>query len=187
METKIVTITPKIAAELLAHNDNNRPLKDNHVISLAIQIEKDKWQLNGESIIISKKGKVLDGQHRLHAVIMADKSIRSNVVYGADEESFLTIDTGRIRSGSDVLSIEGVENSAVMSSIIRAVIMWKRGSIKNAVSKKSSGKSKKTRSITNAEMVEFYNKNKNKLTEISEFIRELGKFHVLSKSSVGML
>lgn len=108
-----VKINPKIAAEWLKANRHNRPLSQQHVATLAKQMEEGRWQFNAQPIIVSDTETVLDGQHRLHAVIESGAEIESVVVYGIKEEAFTTIDTGKVRNGRDVvfLSYQDVTQS----------------------------------------------------------------------------
>lgn len=100
---EVMTITPADATNWLACNKNNRPLRKHHMEFLAREILEGNWQVNGQAIIISDDEQVLDGQHRLFAIIEAGKSIQSLVVYGIAEEAFKTIDTGAVRTGADAL------------------------------------------------------------------------------------
>lgn len=101
--TEVVTITPTIASQWLKANTMNRPVRRNHVKYLADEITKGNWELNGEAIIIAENEAIMNGQHRLMAVIDSGKSIRSLVVYGVDPEAFSTIDTGVVRSSGDAI------------------------------------------------------------------------------------
>ena len=65
------TITPELAAEFLKKNKSNRPLSSKHVIALAGSIERGEWMFTGESIKFSESDTLLDGQHRLSAIVMA--------------------------------------------------------------------------------------------------------------------
>lgn len=103
-----ITLTPEKATELLEHNQLNRPLSDQHVKRIAAQIISGKWRFNGDTIKIASTGDVLDGQHRLWAVIEAKKAVDTVLVRGIDREAFSTIDTLRKpRSGSDVIALSG--------------------------------------------------------------------------------
>lgn len=109
----IFIITPEMAEKLIeeATNPLNRPVSDNTVDEYADQMKKGKWRLNGESIIFSKEGLLLDGQHRLWACYKANKSFTIMVTRGVDKETFATIDTGKKRSGSDALVIHAKMNN----------------------------------------------------------------------------
>src|SRR5215471_7565954 len=90
-----IILSPERAAELLEHNSYNRPLSQPHVERIARQIRDGKWKFNGDTIKISTNGDVLDGQHRLWAVLEAKKAIETVIVYGIERDAFATIDTIR--------------------------------------------------------------------------------------------
>ena len=56
MKTKIEFITPKLAEKLLSKNCINRPVKKTTVDYYSDIIKRGQWELNGESIKISKEG-----------------------------------------------------------------------------------------------------------------------------------
>lgn len=116
MKIETILLTPAKAAELLKRNTNNRNVKKERVLMYAHEIANDNWTLNGESIKISSNGEVLDGQHRIMAVIKANKPIKTVFISDLQKEVITTIDTGVGRSGGDVLSINGVKHSNNISA-----------------------------------------------------------------------
>ena len=118
--SKVITITPSIAEHMLTHcNTLNRKLNKRWVVFLSKAIKKGEWQLNGEAIIFSKDLRLIDGQHRLQAVVAAGKEIESYVTTDVPDEHFISIDTGHARSGSHVLGIGGkVKNSFDVSATL---------------------------------------------------------------------
>lgn len=126
-----IQLTPQRAAELLEHNKVNRPISDSHVSRLERQITQGKWRFNGDTIKISEDGDVLDGQHRLWAVMGAKKPIETIVVNGIAREAFATIDTLRKpRSGADVLALSGAERYRnITASALQWLIRYQRGAI----------------------------------------------------------
>lgn len=60
----ITTLTPDAARKLLANNDHNRPLKNDRIHILSRAILEGRWRLNGASIVVDRKGRLLDGQHK---------------------------------------------------------------------------------------------------------------------------
>lgn len=129
MET--IMLTPARAAELLEHNKVNRPISDTHVARLERQIRLGKWRFNGDTIKISDDGDVLDGQHRLWAVMGAKKPIDTILVTGIEREAFATIDTLRKpRSGADVLALNGADRYRnIAASAIQWLVRYQRGVI----------------------------------------------------------
>lgn len=128
---QVVTVTPEMAMALLEHNKLNRPLNQQHVQRLAHQIEAGKWKFNGDTLKLSTNKDVLDGQHRLWAVIEAQKPIETCIVNDISPDAFATIDTLRKpRSGADVLSLAGVErHRTTIATALQWLTRWQRGVI----------------------------------------------------------
>lgn len=124
-----IVLSPEKATELLEHNTLNRPLNSQHVQRIARQIVDDKWRFNGDTIKISNSNDVLDGQHRLWAVIEAKKSIETVIVYGIEREAFATIDTLRKpRSGGDTLALCGATRYRnITAASLQWLLRWQRG------------------------------------------------------------
>ena len=57
------------AQEPLTKNDHNRRLSPVRIRKFADEMQNGMWVYNGESIIVSESGRLLDGQHRLHAIV----------------------------------------------------------------------------------------------------------------------
>jgi predicted nucleic acid-binding Zn ribbon protein len=65
----IVYVTPEMAERWLGHNKVNRNLRNRRVDQFARDMRSGRWQLTGEAIKFGKSGNLIDGQHRLWAVI----------------------------------------------------------------------------------------------------------------------
>ncbi len=122
-----VTITPEMAGEMLAHNVHNRHLRQRTVAAYAIDMTEGNWMWNGDSIKFAINGALLDGQHRLQAIIEADVAIDMLVVRGLPSETQDTVDGGLKRKFSDVLNLHGETNAAQLAAIVRRVGLWELG------------------------------------------------------------
>lgn len=102
-------ISPAKAKVLLdASGFKNRPINTRRLRLYAEEMRNGDWKENGESIIIGADGSIVDGQHRLQALILADKTIGFIVVRNVNPNVFDTIDSGRNRSGADTYAVAGV-------------------------------------------------------------------------------
>jgi hypothetical protein len=120
MKTTLMEITPQIAASFLEKNTSNRPLNNKHVKRLAREIEMGRWKLNGSTICLN--GEILiDGQHRLAAVVLSGCTIQSLVVEGLDSNVFATIDAGKPRGAGDTLWLMGATNATCTAAPVRAI------------------------------------------------------------------
>lgn len=121
MKMQVENITPTMAQEILANNEGNRMLNDRTSITLAKQMTDGNWKFNGEPIIISDHGNLMDGQHRLNAIIRSGTTQQMLVIRGIEQNAFDTIDVGKNRTGTDVLSTEGIarKEAACLATVIK--------------------------------------------------------------------
>jgi hypothetical protein len=124
MKVEIVTMTPELAAELLARNTKNRTVARASVAALARDMANGAWQVNGDTIRIAKDGLVLDGQHRMLACMQSGVSYEALIVSDLDEDVRSTIDVGRGRSMGDELSIEGHKSANMLAAALRGVMLY---------------------------------------------------------------
>lgn len=103
---KIETITPEIAKKMLAKNSHNRNLSQKSLDHYVRQIEEGQWELNGDTIKFANDDTLLDGQHRLHAIMATKKPMKCIVVRGLSKSVMPTIDTGRSRTVADHLKLQ---------------------------------------------------------------------------------
>lgn len=141
MRAEVITITPDMAQNFLSTNKNNRPLDRKRVAFYGEQMKNGNWLLNGEAIKFDYNGNLLDGQHRLSAIIEVKKGIQSLVVKGLVPETFKTLDSGKIRTASDILSIRNVTSSTTIAGGIAKYLFIIKGYVNietSAVTAKTS-------------------------------------------------
>lgn len=127
MNTRIEIITPDKAKSYLENNyARQRNLSESHIVHLAQQMKAGQWMSNGEPIIFASNGNLIDGQHRLKAIIRSGVSIETLIVEGVDEESFVTINSGKPRSLSNVLAIKNIPNYNNISTCVYGVMNYRR-------------------------------------------------------------
>lgn len=108
LKAEFETITPETAADLLGRNIQNRPVSQKRVRQYMNDMISGRWEENGEAIKITADGRLADGQHRLKAVIQANRAMRLLVVRGLGSDAIPTLDTGKTRSAGDVLALTGL-------------------------------------------------------------------------------
>lgn len=124
MKTEIKKITPEIARDLLKRNNMNRPLNKRHVENLKTQMLNNLWIFDGSPIKLDIRGRLLDGQHRLNAIIEANYSADFVVISGIPIEAFKVMDTGKTRTASDSIAIDIPVNSSMISDVSRSIITF---------------------------------------------------------------
>lgn len=121
MDIKVELITPQKAQQWLASMGTNRNLRASMVEQIARDIRSGNWALNGESIKIDQDGRLVDGQHRLTAIIRSGRSVETVVVRGIGNDTVKTVDTGALRTKGDVLKMAGYPQSNSLGALIRAI------------------------------------------------------------------
>lgn len=120
----IVDVTPEMASRMLAKNNHNRGLTAARVERMAGDMLRGEWTFNGESIKQDIDDNLLDGQHRLAAIVKSGLTQRMLIVPGLPPEAQDTIDTGTARSVSNVLAIRGESNANTLAAATRMVYAY---------------------------------------------------------------
>lgn len=121
-----VQVDIHLAEELLALCDSRhqRPLSAAKVNLYNAEMLAGEWRLGGSPLAISTARRLINGQHRLEAMIMAPTPLvlPFDILWGADDEEFLVTDIGRNRSGGDFLAIaaRSSSGSAAKAAILRS-------------------------------------------------------------------
>lgn len=108
MKTELIKITPKLAAEWLSKTPEfQRKVRSETVDSYARDMLYGRWAVTHQAIAFDVSGRLIDGQHRLHAIVKAGVSITMLVTTGAPSDSYGHVDLGLKRSVIDALRSQG--------------------------------------------------------------------------------
>lgn len=121
-KVSVVSVTPEMAQRWLKRNDNNRNLRALTVTQYARDMVNGRWQVTGESIKFNAAGVLLDGQHRLAAIVKAGVTIQLVVMRGIPDAAKRVMDTGRARTASDALTMKGERHSVILAAAARIAI-----------------------------------------------------------------
>ena len=131
VHTEQVDMTPALARVLLDNNEGNRPVRQSKLNQYVSDINADRWDFNGETIIISQEGLVNNGQHRSLAVIETGKAIPVLFVFGVERKTRRTVDTGANRGAHDHLSVDGYTQPTTLAAVTRFVLAYERNQGQN--------------------------------------------------------
>lgn len=148
-------VTPEQAAWMLQFNTKNRKLGEKRIDELCRIMLAGKFKLNGEAVKLSRgvdplidrhsgdpivdgegrpmlAPRLLDGQHRLAALVEAGKTnpnikVQMLVIRGLAPDTQSTMDTGTKRTAGNVFQIAGETNANVMASLLANVWKWDAG------------------------------------------------------------
>ena len=105
-------VTPDVAAKLLENKAPNRNLSSAIVKKYASAMLANEWYEAGDPVRINIYGQLMDGQHRLAAIIESGCSIELLIVEGVQPDAMMVLDSGRKRSLRDVLAIKCEERTS---------------------------------------------------------------------------
>jgi len=130
IESWFEEITPEKALELLEKQSpevRNRSVSESRVDLMARTIIKGEWKSTHQGIALDSDGFLLDGQHRLWAIVKAKRPIWLLVSRGVSRGDMNVIDRGRSRSMGDILAIDGVKHGAKKAAIMLVLGAFIRG------------------------------------------------------------
>lgn len=115
------------ALSILKKNSRNRKIRATVVDFYADQLEKGVWDESLRTpIIIDWDGELLDGQHRLSAIVQANVGMNCYVIRGVDPEAYKVVDTGAPRRPADIML--NVENARKVAAVAKYMVGVKYGS-----------------------------------------------------------
>jgi hypothetical protein len=116
---EIRTITPADAKALLEMNTSNRTLNKAAVNRYAAAMARGEWLVGNDAICIGKDGLLLNGQHRLNAVVLSEKPQEFLVRVDVEQADLKAMDQGNKRIGADIATLLGHKMSRAQSKALR--------------------------------------------------------------------
>lgn len=128
VEIYLLKVDADLATEMLKNNaEGQRNISKPTAERYAADMATEDWMFNGAPVLISNKGKLLDGQHRLTAIKESGIAQILLIVAGVDADAMSTIDAGRKRSYADILKIRGMSNHSTVAALTARVWYWFHG------------------------------------------------------------
>lgn len=161
VEARVEQIDPETAAQWLHQNKRNRNVRKRLVSTYARDMSAGRWVLTGEAIKFGTDGVLMDGQHRLLAIVEADATVSMLVLRGLDPESQLAMDGGAKRTAGDQLGLANEALPKTLASVALLVIT-------------NGGANRRT--VSSAEIIEVVRKNPSigTATEVASALRIAG-------------
>lgn len=126
-KSELTLVTPEMAAQWLSNNPSNRNVREKVVDMYARDMANEKWLVTGDSVRLDKSGALLDGQHRLNAVVKSGVSVLMYVTSGLDKSAQAVMDMPLRRAPSDNLHMQGELNASTLVAVVRLAIAHERG------------------------------------------------------------
>lgn len=121
-KVSVVAVSPETAQRWLDRNDNNRRIRPATVAQYARDMANGRWQITGESIKFNDDGSLLDGQHRLAAIVKSGATVQLVVMRGIPTAAQRVMDSGRARTAADALTMKGERFTSVLAATARIAL-----------------------------------------------------------------
>lgn len=102
MNPQVQIVTPAMAKVYLERNTDNRNKRGWWVSGLANMIKRGEWIPTHQGVAFSESGKLIDGQHRLEAIIEANIPVEMLVTTGVRDDAYKVLDNGIKRTMADL-------------------------------------------------------------------------------------
>ena len=100
----VVYVTPQLAKKWLDEcNGFNRPIKQDVIDMYVRQIKSGLWRRTHQGVAFTDEKNLLDGQHRLMAIVNTGVTVPMLIFLDEPKENFEYIDCGRNRSNLDIV------------------------------------------------------------------------------------
>lgn len=119
-------VDPTTARKFLEANTRNRNLKPKYK-AFARDMASGDWLFNGDTIAFGEDGSMINGQHRLNAIIESNTVQLCLIVTGLPVITQDTMDQGTKRSPGDQLHMDGHENSMALAATVGLLVSFTQG------------------------------------------------------------
>lgn len=126
----IEKITPFMARDILENDNNtNRAIKPATVDQYARAMIQGDWKISESIIAFDDKGNLVNGQHRLAAIVKSKTTQHFFVARGIPHDMVATFDQGRNRTASDTLKFIGLDYPRNFLEWARSIDNYQNGSV----------------------------------------------------------
>jgi hypothetical protein len=129
LRSQWIIMTPELAKRWLTNNFVNRTIREDLINTYARDMLNGRWIYTHQGIAFNDRDELIDGQHRLFAVIVANVEVRMMVTFGLpskiDGHEMTTmdaVDRGATRSVADQLKIQhGLKHGSLIAMICNSI------------------------------------------------------------------
>jgi hypothetical protein len=142
LNIEYVSVDAEQAEEWLQSNANNRGQRKVKIAEFKSDMLAGNWRNIGDPVRFDTGGRLVDGQHRLIALVRANEEREAEclktgekyqpiavpllVIRGVAPEDQIVMDTGTRRTAADQLRIVGRHNYILLSAAAKWMIFWER-------------------------------------------------------------
>lgn len=127
VELQFVSITPALAAAWLQRNVKNRKVKTVTLASYVTDMKNQAWLTTHQGVAFNERGELIDGQHRLLAIVESKATVTMLVstgwLEGGRKKTMDAVDRGVVRSLADQLGLQhAMVNAGEVVKVANALV-----------------------------------------------------------------
>ena len=127
-----VVVTPKIAEAFLERvaKTHNRSARKANIRKFQQLMVDGKFQLTHQGVAFNTRGELSDGQHRMRALLELSRESESSpeivvdITYNMPISGAFAYDGGAVRSNADHAKVAGIEQPAVVATLVRNLHLY---------------------------------------------------------------
>lgn len=127
--TSYVSVDPETAARWLGSNKVNRNVRVAKINQYAADMAEGRWNLSNDAICFAPDGTLLNGQHRLHAIMKSGATIVMLIVRNMPALAMTSMDIGSSRTAADALGFAGEKSTHLLAAAAKLAIVYSDGRI----------------------------------------------------------
>ena len=181
MNTKIMKITPEMAEKFLSLSKGNRNTSPITVAKYAKMMRRGEWVLSSDFITFDENGVLINGHHRLMAIIESGVTVEIGVLVGVPHDNVQAIDIGKSRTLTDVVrfALPGIAdvNNTVATARFLLGIRFRNGHV---ILPNDGGFSKSV--FTQKDIIAFVSEHYNELMDAVKVVGSVPFCRVIFRS-----
>ena len=122
VDLQVIYVTPEMAAEWLRSNTANRKPSQAAVRRWAKIMLAHSWKLCADAIAFDVNGVLINGQHRLMAVVESNMTLPFVVAFNFPEDSKESFDIGKKRQLHEIITIGGYDISQTHAGVCKYLL-----------------------------------------------------------------
>lgn len=126
IQAEVMKVSPEMAERFLGGSNGNRTISAVRVNEWVAEMNAGAWRL-GPTIAFDEAGHLVDGHHRLSAVVRFGQPVEFLVIHGLGADVADIVDDGRPRSFGDVLKRQGVPDASAKAAVTEKLLRYDRG------------------------------------------------------------
>lgn len=125
VKAQFTSISPQVAHKFLESMVDNRPVKKRVVDGMVRAMKAGDFPFCADAVRFDDSGQLIDGEHRMRAIIESGTTHTMLVVYGLDPKSRMYMDQGVTRRPADQITL-GLKrkNASKLAAVANILIRW---------------------------------------------------------------